>query len=138
MNPDMDRTVSNRIFAGLIAIYAAMAAISIFLPQDAFGTTIRPDQMPAAPAVVALANAGIVLVVYGGLGLVGLRLARRLGLPAIWDAAVSNRGRFAIPALVGAGVGIALIAGDVLFSPINGVGRLAHPPLATAIVASVA
>jgi membrane protease YdiL (CAAX protease family) len=115
-----------------------MAAISIFLPQDAFGTTIRPDQMPAPPALVALVNAGIVLVVYGGLGLVGLRLARRLGLPEIWDAAVSNRGRFAIPALVGAGVGVVLIIGDVLFSSINGVGRLAHPPFATAIVASVA
>jgi hypothetical protein len=87
--------------------------------------------------VVALANAGIVLVLYGGLGLIGLRLARKLGLPEIWDGAVSNRGRFLIPALVGLGLDIVFIIADLLFSPINGVGRLAHPPFLTAIVASI-
>ena len=100
---DADKAISNRIFIGLIALYGLLAAISVFLPQDYFGATMPADQMPAAPVLIALANAAIVLVVYGGLGLVGLRLARKLGLPDIWDSAVPNRGRFIVPALIGWG-----------------------------------
>jgi hypothetical protein len=133
----MDRTISNRIFIALIAIYVMLAGLSVFLPQDSFGATMPADQMPAAPAVIALANAGIVLVLYGGLGLVGLLLARKLGLPEIWDSAVSNRGRFLIPALIGLGLGIVFIIADLIFSPINGIGRLPHPPFVTAIIASL-
>jgi membrane protease YdiL (CAAX protease family) len=133
-----DKTISNRIFIALIAIYVLLAALSIFLPQDSFGAAMPADQMPAAPAVTALANAGIGLVLYGGLGFVGLLLARKLGLPDIWDSAVSNRGRFIIPALIGLGLGIVFIIGDLIFSPINGIGRHPHPPCVTAIVASIA
>jgi membrane protease YdiL (CAAX protease family) len=68
----MDRTISNRIFIALVAIYVVLAALSVFLPQDSFGMTMPAEQMPAALALVALANAGIVLVLYGGLGLIGL------------------------------------------------------------------
>jgi Type II CAAX prenyl endopeptidase Rce1-like len=135
---EMDQTRSNRTFIGLIVLYSALAGISVFLPQDYFGAAMPAEQMPAAPVLIALANAGIVLVVYGGLGLVGLRLARKLGLPDIWDAAVPNRGRFIVPALIGIGLGIAFIIGDLLFSSINGIGRLPHPPFVTAIVASLA
>ncbi len=74
------------------------------------------------------------LVLYGGLGLVGLRLARKLGLPEIWDSAISNRGRFIVPALVGLGLGITFILADLIFSPVNGIGRLPHPPFPTDIV----
>jgi hypothetical protein len=134
----MDKTISNRIFIALIAIYVLLAALSVFLPQDSFGATIPADQMPAAPAVTALASAGIVLVLYGGLGLIGLRLARKLGLPEIWDSAVPNRGRLIIPALIGLGLGIVFIIADLIFSRVNGIGRLPHPPFLTAIVASLA
>lgn len=133
-----DRSISNRIFVGLIALYGVLAATSVFLPQDAFGATMPANQMPAAPALIALANAAIVLVLYGGLGLAGLRLARTLGLPDIWDSAISNRGRFIVPALIGLGLGIVFIIGDLLFSRVNGIGRLVHPPFVTAIVASLA
>ncbi len=130
----MDKTISNRIFIALIAIYVVLAALSVFLPQNAFGAAMPANQMPAAPALVALANAGVVLVLYGGLGLVGLRLARKLGLPEIWDSAISNRGRFIVPALVGLGLGITFILADLIFSPVNGIGRLPHPPFPTDIV----
>jgi hypothetical protein len=86
---------------------------------------------------VALANAGLVFVIYGGLGLAGFFLARRLGLPELWDASTTNRQRFLIPALVGAGLGLVLIGGDLIFSPMNGVGRLPHPPFPTSLVASI-
>jgi hypothetical protein len=90
----MDKTISNRMFIAFIAVYVLMAGLSVFLPQDSFGVAMPADQMPAAPVLVALANAGIVLVVYGGLEVVSLLLACKLDLPEIWDSAVSNRGRF--------------------------------------------
>jgi len=133
----MDKTISDRIIIGLMTLYGLLAALSIFLPQDSFGAAMPANQMPAAPALVALANAGIVLIVYGGLGFVGLLLARKLALPEIWDSAGSNRGRFFIPALIGLGLGMVFIIADLIFSPINGIGRLNHPPFPTAIVASI-
>lgn len=133
----IDRTISNCIFIALICLYALLAGLSIFLPQGNFGAAIPTGQMPAAPGVMALATAGIVLVAYGGLGLLGRYLARKLGLPDLWDAAVPNRGRFIVPALIGLGLGIVFIIGDLLFSSLNGIGRLVHPPFPTAIVASL-
>jgi hypothetical protein len=135
---DTDKTLSNHIFIALIALYSVLAAISVFLPQDYFGAAIPAEQMPAAPALIALANAAVVIIVYGGLGLIGLRLARKLGLPDLWDAAVPNHKRFIVPARIGLGLGSLFIIGDLLFSSVNQVGRLAHPPFVTAIIASIA
>lgn len=132
----MDKTNSVRTFVILIVVYALLAAASLFLPQGT--ATVPAAQSPFSLPVLALANGLLVLLVYGGLGLLGLLLARKLGLPEIWDAGVSNRQRFLLPGLVGAGTGILIIAGDLIFAPINGVGRLPHPPFPTSVVASLA
>ncbi len=131
-----DKQASLRIFLGMIVAYAVLAGISVFLPQGAsFPNLAAP--MPAPLPVMALASAGLVLVIYGGLGLAGFFLARRLGLPELWDASIANRQRFLIPALVGGVLGVVLIGADLIFSPINGVGRLPHPPFPTSFVASI-
>lgn len=133
----MNKTISNRVFIVLIAIYALMAALSIVLPQDASGKTIDASQLPAPLPVIILANVGLIVVIYGGLGFIGLLLARKLDLPEIWDAAISNRQRFLIPGLLGVGIALALILGDYLFAPFNGIGHFPHPPFPTSIVASI-
>lgn len=131
-----DRQVSLRIFLGIIVVDAVLAGISVFLPQGASASTLAAP-MPAPLPVVALASAGLVLVIYGGLGLAGFFLARKLGLPELWDSRIANRQRFLIPALVGVALGAVLIGADLIFSPINGVGRLPHPPFPTSLVASI-
>ncbi len=132
----MDKTNSVRTFVILIVVYALLAVASIFLPQ---GTAPVPAaESPISLPVLALVNGLLVLLAYGGLGLIGLFLARKLGLPEIWDSGVNNRQRFLMPGLVGAGIGILIIAADLVFAPINGVGRLPHPPFPTSIVASLA
>src|SRR5689334_13112190 len=135
---EMDRTRSDRTFIGLIMLYGALAAISVLLPQDYLGAAAPADRLPAPPVLIALANGAVVLAVYGGLGLVGMRLARQLGLPEIWDVSVSGHQRFVIPALIGLGLGVVFVVGDLLFSSINGIGRLVHPPFLIALVASLA
>ena len=133
----MHKALSLRILIVMIIVYALLGGIGVFLPQNVAGTTLPAAELPASPLVTALAAGGIYLVLYGALGLVGFFLARKLGLPEIWDAAVTNRQRFLIPALVGAAVGIAIIIGDLIFAPINGLGHFPHPPFPTSIVASI-
>ncbi len=134
----MLRDLSIRTLIVLIAVLALLAALNIFLPQNVAGLTPSNMQLPASPLVTALAAAGGTLVIYGALGLIGFILWRKLGLPDIWDARVTNRQRFLIPALVGAGIGLLIIVGDYIFAPINGIGHIPHPPFPTSIVAALA
>jgi hypothetical protein len=70
-------------------------------------------------------------------GVAGLFLARRLGLPEIWDSTVGNRSRLLLPAFLGLILGLVLIAGDRAFAPANGLGALPHPPFPMSIIATI-
>ncbi len=133
----MDKSLSNRIFVALVIVYAVLARVSVFLPSGLEATSAAMAQLPAPLPVMALVTGGIILVVYGGLGFIGLVLSRKIGLPDIWDAAVTNRQRFLIPAVIGAGIGVVLVVADLLFAPFNGIGRFVHPPFPTSIVAAI-
>ncbi|MFH0846818.1 MAG: CPBP family glutamic-type intramembrane protease [Chloroflexota bacterium] len=129
-------SVSTRIYIGLVLVLALLAGVSIYLPTLE-GLMPPAEELPAPKPVLALANAGIVLVAYGLLGGFGLKLSRKIGLPEIWDAGVSNRQRFLTPALIGSGLGVFLIISDIIFASYNGIGRLVHPPFPTSILASL-
>ncbi len=120
----------------LVAILALAAALNSFLPQGGLSTVIPQSPMPKWQ--LALAGAGTTAVLYALLGFVGLILWRNLGFPDIWDETVTNRQRFLVPAIVGGVLGVVLIIADLIFSPINGIGRLIHPPFPTSLVASIA
>ena len=94
------------------------------------------QELPASKPVLALVNAGIMLILYGGLGFLGLKLSAKIGFADLWDARISNRQRFLIPALVGVGIGVFLILADVIFSQFHTLGPLPHPPFPTSLVAS--
>ena len=129
--------ISLPIFIALILLYAILAGVSTLLPQTPTGTTLPTQQLPPSPLVVALLGAGITLVLYGALGLIGFFLAGKIGLPNLWDERVSNRQRFLIPAVVGGALGLLIILGDQLFAPVNGTGHFPHPPFPTSIVAAI-
>jgi membrane protease YdiL (CAAX protease family) len=132
-----DTTRSTRTFWLLLALLALAAAVNPFLPQMAVPTSSPPA--PALPLwMVSLIGVGTVLLLYGGLGYVGLVLWRRLKLPDLWTETVTNRQRFLIPALVGVAIGVVLIVADLGFSQFNGVGRLIHPPFPASLVATIA
>lgn len=134
----MNKSVSFRIFLALVVVLGLLAAANVFLPQDASGVSIPAAPLPAPLPVVALVAGVGVMVIYGAFGLLGLFLARKLGLPEIWDVAVTNRQRFLIPAMVGAAIGVVIILGDIIFAPVNGLGHIPHPPFPTSIVAALA
>ena len=93
--------------------------------------------MGVSNAVVGLANAGIVLVVYGLLGLAGIWFARKLGFPGIYSEDGNWRRWFFIPLLLGLVCGVMVIIGDVLFAPFNNYGRFVHPQFPMSIFASL-
>ena len=75
------------VFAVLLVVYALCAFITYAFFADqlaALSSMPMPDtEIPGL--VLGLANAGIVLVVYGLAGLAGYWFARRLALPGIFS-----------------------------------------------------
>ena len=124
------------IYVILIIVLAALGAVNAFLPQGSFANTLPEQQLPASKPMMALVTAGTMLIVYGGLGFLGLRLSQKLGFPAIWEPEVSNRQRFLVPALVGLGTGVFFIVVDMFLRRSHTIGPLTHPPFPTSIVAS--
>jgi hypothetical protein len=120
----------------MIALLAGLAALTVFLPMGQLGGGFRPEDMPASKPVMALAIAGGMLVVYGGLGRIGLALSRKLGYPDVWDQRVTNRQRFLIPAALGACLGLFLVAADAVLSRFQSLGPIPHPPFPISVVAS--
>jgi membrane protease YdiL (CAAX protease family) len=129
-------STSIKIYIGLVITLAVLAAINVFLPQGSLLPTLEGQELPAPKSVLALVNAGIMLILYGGLGFLGLKLSQKLGFANIWDPMVSNRQRFLIPALIGTGLGVFLVVADAILSRFHTLGPLPHPPFPTSLAAS--
>jgi hypothetical protein len=129
---------STKTFLLLIVIYAVLAGIQIYLPQGTVMGAAPPQEFPLPKPFMALVVGLVILIPYGGLGLIGLFLSRKLGFAEIWQDGVTNRQRFLIPGMVGAALGVFIILGDLFFSSFNPFGPLLHPPFPTSLVASLA
>lgn len=130
-------TTSLKVYVALIVIVALLAPLQLYLPMGTLALDLEEQPLPASKPVMALASFGIALLLYGGLGLLGMRLSRKLSFAELWDDRVSNRQRFLVPALVGIAVGAIIVIGDAIFSRIHSFGPIPHPPFPTSIVASV-
>jgi len=129
-------SLSIKIYIGLITTLAILAAINVFLPQGSFSPILPEQELPAPKLVLALVNAAIMLILYGGLGFLGLKLSQKLGFADIWASKISNRQRFLIPALIGIGVGIFFIIADAILSQFHTLGAFPHPPFPTSLITS--
>jgi hypothetical protein len=123
----------------LLAVYALAAFLTytFFVDQLAATAGIPMPDMGVPASIVGLANAGIVLVLYGLLGLAGFWFARRLRLPGIFSEDGDCRRWFFIPLALGLVCGVVLVIGDVLFASVNGFGRFVHPGFPVSILASL-
>jgi hypothetical protein len=133
-------STSTRIFIVLAILMGLLSALNMLLPQTAPGSGLPAmdlTKLPAPLPVMMLAIFAIVLVAYGGLGFVGLKLSQNLGIPNLVCPEVSNRQRFGWPALVGGVIGIFLIVMDLVFTNFFAVAPLQHPPFPTSLVASL-
>ncbi len=127
------------VFAVMLVVYALIAFVSyVFMfDQMTAGANVPVDLKGMSLVTIGLANAGIILVGYGLLGLAGFWLARKLNLPGIFSED-GNWNRWVwIPLIIGAASGLVLIIFDNVFAPINGFGHLTHPPFPFSILASM-
>jgi membrane protease YdiL (CAAX protease family) len=134
--PSHNFETGSKIYIGLIITLAILAAINVFLPQGSFLPILPEQELPAPKPVLAIVNAAIMLILYGGLGFLGLKLSQKLGFADIWDSKISNKQRFFIPALIGIGIGAFFILGDIILSQFHALGPLPHPPFPTSLVTS--
>ena len=127
------------VFFILLVIYALCAFVTyaFFTEEMAASTNLPMPDLGVSNTVLGLANAGIVLVVYGLLGLAGYWFARKLGLPGIFSEDGNWRGWFFIPLVLGLIVGVIVVFMDMVFAPINGYGRIVHPGFPLSIIASL-
>jgi hypothetical protein len=89
-------SLSIKIYIALVVILSILTAINAFLSQGDF---VLPDQeIPIPKPIIALVNAVTMLVLYGGLGFIGLKLSQKLEIADIWDDRVSTKQRFLLPA----------------------------------------
>ena len=128
--------MSMRIYWAMILVLAVAAAALVFLLQEG-AWQLPAAELPAPRPVLALLNFTVMLVVYGGLGFIGLRLSPSIGFAGIWDERVPRRLRFAIPALAGMALGVLFILADVIFSKLHALGPLPHPPFPASLIASI-
>lgn len=126
-------------FIALLLAYALSAFLvyAFFTEQLTAMAGIPMPDMGVSNAVLGLANAGIVLAVYGAVGLLGYWFARKLELPGIFSEDGNWRRWFAIPLVLGLVCGAIVVIGDLLFAPINGFGRFPHPAFPSSILASI-
>lgn len=123
----------------LLLAYAlvAFATYAFFVDELAASMGLPMPDLGVSDSVLGLANAGIVFVVYGLLGLVGYWFARKLGLPGIFSEDGNWQRWAGIPLVLGLIGGAILIIFDKVFAPINGFGPMAHPGFPVSILASL-
>jgi hypothetical protein len=134
----MNRKQLSVFFIMLIAYtISAFVTYTFFLDQLAETAGIPIPDMGVPSYVLGLINAGVVLVVYGLLGLAGYWFAQKLGLPGIYSEDGNWRRWVVIPLGLGFVCGLVIIAGDLVFAPINGFGHFPHPPFPLSVLASL-
>jgi membrane protease YdiL (CAAX protease family) len=121
----------------IVYAFSAFAVYAFFTGELAAMAGVPMPDMGVSNAVLGLANAGVVLVVYGIVGMIGFWFARKLELPGIFSADGNWRRWFTSPLLLGLSCGVFVVVLDVVFAPINGYGRIEHPSFPSSIFASI-
>lgn len=135
MNQRKQITVSSMLLVAFAL--STFLVYALFTDQLVAMAGIPMHDMGVSNAVLGLANAGIVLVVYGILSLIGYWCARKLALPGSFSADGNWRRWFFAPMILGVACGVVLVIGDTLFAPINRFGRFPHPAFPSSILASI-
>ncbi len=121
----------------LVLVFACLSGLSVLLPQGELATGIPSQPGPEDATLFPVAIAGVLLLIYGTLGILGVYLADRVRLPLTPPGSLSY-GRVATRSmLAGAGLGSVFIGLDVLISQNHVYGQLPHAPFPTSLVASV-
>lgn len=123
-----------KIYWLLILLNSIAAGVMVFSPLPA-GLANLPQTDIAKPILV-VANFFLILVVYGLLGLLGLKLARSNGWPAVYKEGETRKNLVYRPFWLGALSALVVIVGSFVFSRFHNLGALPHPVFPFSIAAS--
>lgn len=124
------------VYWGLIFVCAIAAGITVLSPLPTSLANIPPTQIPKP--LLAVANFGLIVVVYGLLGLVGLFLAKKNFWPGVYKEDEGLKNLFYRPLFLGIISGLFIIVGSTIFGLFHNLGELPHPPFPYSISASFA
>jgi membrane protease YdiL (CAAX protease family) len=133
------------VLAALIGVFAVLAFLTYALEpiRDSLFRTAEGSTLPLPLADVsyqqaAAWNAIIVVALYGLLGLLGIWLAGRVGIPGVFRPRAGLRSWVVWPACIGLGAGAAAALLDYAFTLKKGIWvGFPHPEFPLSLVASV-
>ena len=104
----------------MMVVLVISATAGVFLPQGSFSFIApdQPDQM-MSKNIIALSTAAMILVIYGGLGLLGLRFCRKLNFSDMWPQDVPAKKKILLPIIWGVSIGLFFIMADLIFSRLH-------------------
>ena len=127
------------VFAVLLATNALLAFLTFALglqDQLFLDQGISPP-LPSIPSwLLGLANAGLIVALYGLLGVAGFWLARKLGLPGIFREQAGWRNWLVIPMTLGVITGIVITLVDRILASVGNWNGFEHPPFPMSLIAS--
>jgi len=128
-----------RILSWLLATYALATVAYVLLPSGlGQSATAMGLPMPGMPLwQLALANFGLVAVLYGLLAFAGDWLAGRAGLPGALRRGASIAAWGWRPLATGAAAGIVLVVLDRLTAALTPFAGFPHPPFPSSLLASL-
>ncbi len=126
------KNIDIKLYAGLIITLSVSAFIYTLLPM---GDLDPNTQLPASKPILGLINAFTMLILYGGLGFLGMYFSSKNGFPSLWNDKIKNN--ILEISLVGIGIGVVFIISDLLFSQLFSFEAIPHPPFPTSVFASI-
>jgi hypothetical protein len=120
------------VYAALAFVYYLSAPLDQFLPPESL-----PSEATTLPRwALGLANASLILVVYGLIGLAGYWFATKVGLPRVYREDAGSRDWFVLPLLYGLVLGVVLVVADRFFASMSDGLEFPHPAFPFSLIAS--
>jgi hypothetical protein len=125
---------STKLLFVLVILLAFFSALSVFFPLN-FIAQMPEQSLPASKSIMSLVSFFIVLIIYGGLGFIGLKLSSRIDFPEIWDTKITIKNKIIFPSVIGIIIGIIFIIVDIIYTKLFSLKQL-HPEFPFSIIAS--
>jgi membrane protease YdiL (CAAX protease family) len=122
----------------LVALYALAALVYVLMPGGglAMVDAVEGAGLDIPTWQLALSNVALILLLYGPLGLAGLWLAGKAGLPGVYRPGAGFRALVRRPMEAGISLGIVLVLSDTLARASSDLEGFPHPPFPASLLAS--
>jgi len=136
MKLDQSRWLVFAVLLGLNAVLA-FATLAFGLQKELLAGHEMPSELANVPGwVLGLGNAGMIVVAYGIVGVIGLWLGQKAGLPGVYRPQAGLRDWVWMPMVLGLIVGVLMVVGDRLFAALGSWDGFTHPGFPMSLIAS--